>query len=150
MLEKYIDWDEAVKKMIGCREENQIKLENLYEELEEITQSIGSIGSMDYSKPRVNGTAAENVQDAIVNQMLHQQQVQQKINELKKEDAIYTRAWNALSEDERRILQEFFQAKHDTMQGAVDVLCKTYGFERTKIYDLRKATLHKFKRFVAG
>ena len=149
MLEKYIDWDRAVIELLRNAERRTQALGNLREEYYALTQSMTSVGAMDYAKDRVSGSASDP-QDAIIGQILRKQEIEAKIAELTKEDELYTRAWNGLTKDEQRILHEFFLMGRRPSQDAVDTLCDVYGYERTKVYDLRRAALKSFKRLIAG
>lgn len=149
MLEKYIDWDKAVIKMIRKHRDNQIALENLREQYEEVTQSLDSVGATDYSKPRVSGSSGDP-SDGLVNQILLKQTLEHRIAALKAEELQYDKAWSELTIDEQNILQEFFQMGQRPSQQAVDVLCEMYGYEKSKIYYLRHEALSRFKSLLIG
>ena len=104
------------------------------------------LGAVDYSKDRVDSTP----DDGMINKYIQKESIKEKIQGLVKEDKQYTRAWEALTDDERRILTEFFQRGRRPAQVAVDTLCDVYGYERTKIYDMRRAALKRFKRLLVG
>ena len=149
LLEKYIDYSEAVKRMLRSHADNKIALDNLKEEYAALNQSMRSVGATDYTKPRVDCSMG-NSQDAVINQLLHKQELAQRIIELEGELQRYTKAWQRLTEDERHILKEFFQKGRRPSQEAVDALCDVYGYEKSKIYYLRNEALHKFKRLLVG
>ncbi len=144
MLEKYINWDRVAIEMIRHREENVVALMNLREEYASITDGLGAI---DYGADRVSASP-EN--DGMVNRCIQKASIEERIRELVREERQYLRAWEALTEDERRILTEFFQRGRRPAQKATDTLCDVYGYERTKIYGLRRDALKKFKRLLVG
>lgn len=86
----------------------------------------------------------------MVNRLLQKEAVESKIMTLANEERQYSRAWNALSDDERRILTEFFQRGRRRSQEAVDILCDMYGYEKTKIWNMRRAAIQRFKRLLVG
>lgn len=149
MLEKYIDWDKAVIWMLRKHRDNQFALENLQEQYKEVSQSLDGVGATDYSKPRVSGSSGDP-SDGLVNQLLLKQTLEQRITALKAEQLRYSQAWNELTDDERNILREFFQMGRRPSQQAVEILCKVHGYERTKVYDMRRDALHRFKWLLVG
>lgn len=149
MLEKYIDWDKVIIELLRNRKDNQIALQNLRDRYRTIVQAMTGAGVMDASKDRIIGTVG-NGQDAIVNQLLEKETIATKIKELTREERLYTCAWEALTEEDRCILEEFFLCGHRSSQQAIDLLCDQYGYERATIYRMRANALKKFKRLLAG
>lgn len=145
MLEKYINWDDVAIKALRHHDESIIALENLRQEYASITDSLGAV---DYSKDRVSGTVDSD--GGMVDRLLHKSSVEERIRQLVQDEQQYKRAWDALTEDERRVLSEFFQRGRRRSQEAVDTLCNLYGYERTKIWDMRREAVGRFKRLLVG
>lgn len=143
MFEKYVNWDCVAIEMLQHRAENMIALTNLMEEYASVSDGLGAV---DYSKDRVDSTP----DDGMINKYIQKESIKEKIQGLVKEDKQYTRAWEALTDDERRILTEFFQRGRRPAQVAVDTLCDVYGYERASIYRLRRHALDRFKRLLVG
>ena len=104
MFEKYVNWDRVAIEVLQHRAENMIALTNLMEEYASVSDGIGAV---DYSKDRVDSTP----DDGMTNKYIQKESIKEKIQGLVKEDKQYTRAWEALTDDERRILTEFFPAR---------------------------------------
>jgi hypothetical protein len=149
MLEKYIDWDKVIIELLRNRKDNQIAMENLRDQYRTISKAMEVAGVSDYSKDRIIGTAVKK-QDAMVNQLLQKEAIETKLRELIREEKQYQRAWEGLGQEDRCILQEFFQGEHRSAQQAIDHLCDQYGYERATIYRMRAAALKRFKRLLAG
>ena len=145
MLGRYIDWDRTTIELLRHHEEDAIALANLREEYAALTDGLGAV---DYSRDRVSASSVSD--DSVVNQYIHKAVIEERIKTLSQETRRYDRAWQALDEEERRILAEFFQRGRRRSQEAVDELCGIYGFERTKIYEMRRETIRKFKRLLFG
>ena len=145
MLEKYIDWDRTAIELLRHHEETAVALANLRDEYASITDGLGAV---DYGRDRV--AATKDADDAAVNRYIQKAAIEERIRALLQEERQYGRAWNALTEEERRILTEFFQRGRRPAQEAVNTLCEVYGFERTKVYELRRAALRRFKRLLVG
>ena len=145
MLDKYIDWDRTTIELLRHHEENAVALANLRDEYASLSDGLGAV---DYTKDRISSSGDGD--DTMVNRYIQKATIEGRIKELVQEERQYNRAWEALTEDEQRILAEFFQMGRRRSQEAVDTLCGLYGFERTKIYDLRKESLKKFKRLLVG
>ena len=144
MFEKYINWDRVAIEMLQHRDENAVALANLREEYASVSDGLGAV---DYSKDRVASTASD---DGMINKYIQKASIEERIKELVREDRQFSRAWEALTEDEQRILTEFFQRGRRPMQDAIDILCEMYGYERRKIYYMRREALSKFKRLLVG
>lgn len=145
MLERYINWDDVAIKMLCQHEDNQVALVNLREEYASVTDGLGAI---DYSKDRVDSSADGD--SSMVHRFLQKEALATKIRMLTKEEKQYQRAWDALTDDERCVLTEFFQRGRRPAQGAVDTLCEVYGYESRNIYYMRKEALEHFKRLLVG
>lgn len=145
MLDRYINWDDVVIKALRRHDENVTALANLREEYDSITEGLGAT---DYTKDKVHSSA--DADSSLVNRMLQKSSIEQRIKELMREERQYMRAWNALAEDEQRVLAEFFQRGHRPAQEAVNTLCELYGYERTKIWEMRREAIGRFKRLLVG
>lgn len=145
MLEKYINWDDVAIKALRHHEENAVALANLREEYAAITDGLGAV---DYGKDRVASTS--DADSAIVNRLLQKSSVEGRIRQLVQDERQYERAWGALTDDERRILTEFFQRGRRSAQQAVDTLSELYGYEKTKIWEMRRQAVQRFKRLLVG
>ncbi len=145
MLEKYIDWDRTTIELLRRHEENAVALANLRDEYASLTDGLGAV---DYTKDRV--TSSGDGDDAMVNRYIRKATIEARIKELAQEERQYNRAWEALSRDEQRVLAEFFQRGRRPAQSAVDTLCGVYGYEKTKIWDMRREAIGKFKRLLVG
>ena len=145
VLEKYINWDEVVIKALRQHEDNRVALTNLREEYAATTDGIGAV---DYSKDRVDSSTDGD--SSMVNRLLQKETLEGKIKALAQEERMYQRAWDSLTEDEQRILTEFFQRGRRPAQEAVDTLCELYGYERPSIYRKRRQALDRFKRLLVG
>lgn len=144
MFEKYINWDRVAIEMLRQKDENDVALMNLREEYATITDGLGAV---DYGADRVNASPDN---DGMINRYIQKASIEEKIRELVREERMFSRAWDALTEDERRILTEFFRKSGRPIKQSVDILCDVYGYERTKIYNLRRDALHRFKRLLVG
>lgn len=145
MLDRYINWDDVAIKTLRRHDENMTALVNLREEYESITEGLGAT---DYTKDKVHSSA--DADEAMVNRLLQKSSIEQRIKGLMREERQYQRAWGALTEDEQRILAEFFQRGRRPAQEAVNTLCELYGYERPSIYRMRKRALDRFKRLLVG
>ncbi len=145
MLEKYIDWDQTTIELLRRHEENAVALVNLRDEYASLTDGLGAI---DYTRDRV--AASGDGDNVMVNRYIRKATIEARIKELTQEERQYSRAWEALAEDEKRVLSEFFQCGRRPSQDAVDTLCEVYGYERRKIYQMRKEALERFKRLLVG
>lgn len=145
MLDKYIDWDRAAMELLRRHGENAVALANLREEYASLTDGPGAV---DYTKDRVAASGEGN--DAMVNRYIRKSTLEKRIGELDREERQYRRAWAALTEEERRILEEFFQRGRRQTEEAVEVLCGALRCERRTVFYKRKAALQKFKRMLYG
>ncbi len=145
MWEKFINWDDVAIKVLRRHEENRIALANLREEYSSITDGLGAT---DYSQVRVEGSTDGD--SSMVNRFLQKEALEAKIKELTQEDRQYNRAWDALDEDEKRILTEFFQQGRRCTEDAVDALCDYYDCDRRTVFRKRKASIERFKRLLVG
>lgn len=145
MLEKYIDWDRTTIELLRHHEENAVALANLRDEYASLTDGLGAV---DYSRDRV--ASSGEADDGMINRYIQKSTIEEKIKLLAQEERQYNRAWAALTEDERRILMEFFQRGRRPSKEAVDTLCELYGYEHRNIYYLRKEALQRFKRLLFG
>lgn len=145
MLDKYIDWDRAAMELLRRHGENAVALANLREEYASLTDGPGAV---DYTKDRV--AASGEGDDAMVNRYIRKSTLEKRIGELDREERQYRRAWAALTEEERRILEEFFQRGRRPARDAVDALCELYGYEHRNVYYMRKSALQRFKRMLYG
>ncbi len=117
MLEKYINWDDIVIKTLRQHEDNCVALTNLREEYAALTDGLGAV---DYEKDRVDSSTDGD--SAMLNRLLRKEALEEKIRGLVREERKYRRVWDALAEDEQRILTEFFQRGRRPSQVAVDTL----------------------------
>lgn len=145
MYSKYIDWDNVTIKILRCHEENVVALKNLREEYAAITDGLGAV---DYEKDRV--ASSPDGDRLMVDRLLQKESIEEKIKSLIQEERQYQRAWSGLTDDERRVLTEFFQRGRKRSQAAVDTLCDLYGYERTKVWDMRRDAVQRFKRLLVG
>ncbi|MDF2839002.1 MAG: hypothetical protein K0S60_705 [Evtepia sp.] len=149
MLEKYIDWDKVIIELLRNRKDNEIALQNLRDQYRSISQAMESPKTSDFTKDPIIGSKGAG-EDAMVNKLLQKEAVEAKIRELTLEERRYLRAWEGLGDEDRCILQEFFQCEHRSSQQAIDSLCDQYGYERATIYRMRANALKRFKRLLAG
>lgn len=145
LLEKYVDWDAVVVSVLRHHEENVVALANLQEEYAAITDGLSAV---DYGRDRVLRSA--DADSGMVDLLLQRASAEEKIKGLIREERQYKRAWEALTPEEQRILTEFFQRGRRSSQQAVDTLCELYGYERTKIWNMRKQALRRFKFMLVG
>lgn len=145
MLEKYINWDDVAITALRRHEDNRVALSNLREEYAAITDGLGAV---DYGRDRVDSSGDGD--SGMVNRLLQKEAVESKIKALEREARQYNRAWSALTEDERRVLTEFFQRGKRYTEEAVEVLCSYYGCDRRTAFRKRKAAIERFKRLLIG
>lgn len=145
MWEKYINWDEVAIKALKRHEENRIALANLREEYAAITDGLGAV---DYSRDRVDSSGDGD--SGMVDRFLQKEAVEAKIKALAQEERQYNRAWEALDEDERRVLTEFFQRGRRCAEDAVEAVCVYFGCERRTAFTKRKQAIERFKRLLVG
>lgn len=145
MLEKYIDWDDVAIKALRRHEENRVALMNLREEYAAITDGLGAV---DYGKDRVDGS--NDADSGMVNRLLQKEAVESRIKTLAREERQYNRAWEALTEDERFVLTEFFQRGRRYTEDAVEAVCNYFNCERRTAFTKRKRAIERFKRLLVG
>ena len=145
MWENYINWDDVVIKALRRHRENQVALDNLREEYAAITDGLGAV---DYSRDRVDSSGDGD--SGMVNRFLQKEAVEAKIKALEHEERQYNRAWNALTEEERCVLTEFFQKGRRRTEDAVDAVCDYFSCERRTAFAKRKRAIEQFKRFLVG
>jgi Mn-dependent DtxR family transcriptional regulator len=145
MLDRYINYNKAIEKMVADSEDNKAMLQSLEQQYAELCAE--DIKSINYDKDIVQSTPAG---DEMANRMMRKQDLAEKINSLRKELKIYNRAWNRLSEKEQRILTEFFSVGYEKRIDAVNTLCDYYEIEKTKVYEMKSAAVRRLKFLMFG
>ncbi len=145
MLEKYVDWDDVIIKALRRHDENRVALANLREEYAAITDGLGAV---DYSKDRVDSSGDGDC--GMVDRLLQKEAVGAKIKALERDERQYARAWDALTDEDRRVLAEFFQRGRRRTEDAVDAVCDYYLCDRSTAFRKRRKALNRFKMFLVG
>lgn len=145
MFDKYIDYDSVVRKMIERREDNIAALQSLTDQYAELMVDDG-VTAIQYDAVAVQTSPTA---DGMINKAIQREAVKNRLEELEKEQLIFDRAWDRLTDDERYILDTFY------MQGlkpgdAVDLLCQGCEREKSTVYRKKDAALSRFKRLLFG
>jgi DNA repair exonuclease SbcCD ATPase subunit len=143
MLDRYIIID--IEQMISDYDDNKVTLESITEQYNELCEK--DIGSIDYSKDRVQSSPVE---DAMATAMARKEDLQEKINGYTRYFILFDPAWERLTDKERYILKEFSLYPKREKQKAVDHICDRYGVEVAQVYNLKRDALNRFKRLMFG
>lgn len=143
MFERYIIID--VEQMISDYDDNKVTLESITEQYKELCQK--DIGSIDYSKDRVQTSPTD---DAMSNLMALKEDLQEKINGYNRFFMRYDPAWERLTDKEKYILTEFATYPKREKQKAIDHICERYELEVSRVYDLRRDAIARFRRLMFG
>lgn len=139
MLEKYIDWDQAVVRLLKEIGQKQCTLQNLNEEYHLLLQDI-------VTAPQ----GRHGDEEALMEKAIYRCSLLDRMFAIQEEQRILSRAFAALSPEERTVLIECYQKKHRSAQEAIDTLCDCLGYERATIYRLRTSALRRLKELLAG
>ena len=86
-------------------------------------------------------------EDALINNVVHRQELEWTLKQVKHWLANADRGLMALSEDERLVLQRLYLYPE---QGAIDKLCQELGVEQSSIYRKRDQALEQFTKAMYG
>ena len=145
MFEKYINWEDVAVRTLRRHNDNLVALTNLREEYLAITDGLGAV---DYARDRVDSSGDGD--SAVINRLFHREALESKIKALEHEERQYGRAWAALTDDERRILTEFFQRGRRRAEDAADAICDYYDCDRSTAFRKRKNAIERFRRLLVG
>lgn len=144
ILGKYVNWNQAAERMIRAHEDNMTALEIKREQLKEMEAATGGLKAIQYDKDRVQTTPTS---EGMVNALIQKEELRQAVRDLETENRLYTRAWGMLADDEKNVLRVFFQ-QGLSKEDAVCMIGEQYECERTKVYDMRRSSLQRFKQFL--
>lgn len=143
MLDRYIIID--VEQMIADYDDNKVTLDSIGDQYTELCEK--DIGSIDYSKDRVQTTPEEN---AMANSLIRKEDLKANIKELAWFFRVYDPAWHRLTDDEKYILTECCKIGYRNKQDAMDNICQRFNIEISKAYSMRRKALDRFKRLMFG
>ena len=145
MFEKYINYDRIAEDMLRSREDNLVALASLWDQWAEVDPEH-SIGAIRYDSDPVQSSPSD---DSMVNDLIRRESLKAKIRDLENERRMFDRAWAKLSDDEKQILTISYMQGLRT-KDAINVICQTFYYERTKAYIMRHDALKHFKKLLFG
>lgn len=145
MYDKYINFNRVAEEIIRNHKDNEIALQSLREQLAALKADDG-VGAIQYDTDPVQVSPTA---DQAVNRAISKEAVESRIKQLEFEDAQYSKAWEALTVEERQVLETFF-CQGMRSGDAASVVMEQFHCERTKAYDMRFKAIRRFKRLLFG
>lgn len=145
MYDKYINFNQIVEDMIRNHSDNLMALESLEEMYAELKLNDG-VRAIQYDTDRVQISVNA---DEMVNLAIQKEMLEKRIKELKEEERIFKKAWDALSIEEQQVLDLFLRAGI-RKQEAVDMICDRLHCERATVYRRKDLAVRRFKRLMFG
>lgn len=145
MFDKYINYDRVAEEMLRNREDNLVALASLWDQWAEVDPEH-SIGAIQYDQDPVQRSPKD---DSMANELIQREALRTRIRDLENERRMFDRAWAKLSDDEKQILTISYMQGLRT-KDAIDVICQSFHYERTKAYAMRHDALRRFKKLLFG
>lgn len=126
-------------KLVGVR--------NLEEELAELRERQTSLKTCSFDALAVPGSGMSRAEEAMINLIANIDEKERIIRQSKRELHRVKRALSVLTEKEREVVDAFFL---NPVDDPVKWLKQVKSYERTWIYDTRRAAIRKFARAFYG
>ncbi len=140
MLENYYKYD--VKGMLSDLEKNRATLRNL----ERQYAALDGARALDYSVERVTSTPKA---DGLEKVAIRRVNLRRKIDRYRRDIELVDKCINALPEEEKIVISEFF-LKNQGKAAAVVTLCDRLALEQSAVYSLRRKALKDFEQLIFG
>lgn len=140
---KYIEYTGVTEKILKNHANRVASIPGKTEQLAELTATLGEVNYPPGNTPVKTTLMTDRIPDYVIRKKF----LEDEIREIKLEDKIFSEAWNRLTAEEKMILGEFYQSGQKSAVAAEKVASKL-GYERTKVFQLRKQAVEKFKAFI--
>ena len=145
---RYVDRRAAAINALRDYATMEAIIESTPDDLKAIEADVPGISSpvLDGSRRAFNPTAAE---DKILNHLERIDNRTRKYLQAKDYMDWFNPAWQALSEDERWMLEVFYLSE-DERRNAVDDICEHFAIERSSAYNKKNRALERFTALLYG
>ncbi|MDO4173705.1 MAG: hypothetical protein Q4D42_02975 [Eubacteriales bacterium] len=143
MFERYIDYRRAVIAILQNRQQAAVELENARAAYADVCQTLDGVGAVDSGAGGSGGG-----ETTFIKKLERKEMLEQKIAVLETEEQCIQRALNALSSEERAIIEALYTVKHKSKPHAQQAACEAACCERSQMYRLRATALNKLERMI--
>ena len=121
-------------------------LQNIPEEIARLKAEAVALRKASLDSFFVRGGGGDR-EDARINNLVHRQELEETLRQVRQWLNVIDRALLALNEDERLILQRLYLYPQ---KGAIDRLCNELGLEQSSVYRKRDQALNRFTVAIYG
>ena len=146
---KYIDKRAAAIAALKDRPYMQYIIDHTDQEIKELFQSILDPGSIRFEYTSSNGdvhAGESKIAGAIDKSGVMEHRYEEALAYMK----WFEGAWEALSEDDRYILEQFYSREHEYGDGVVDELAEHFHIERSSAYRRKNRAVEKLALLLYG
>lgn len=121
-------------------------LRNIPEEIDRLKEEAVLLRSSAAETVWVRGGGGHR-EDALINNLIHRQELEKTLRQVKQWLTVADRGFLSLSADERLILRHLYMYPQ---KGAIERLCSELGLEQSSVYRKRDQALHRFTAAIYG
>lgn len=141
-----MNWKNEAMEKLRRYDAMRLALQNIPEEIERLKGEAATLRSIGTDGIHVRGGGGHR-EDALINNLVHRQELEQTLRQVKKWLSITDRGLLALDDDERLILRHLYLYPQ---KGAIERLCLELGLEQSSVYRKRDQALQRFTTAIYG
>ena len=120
------------------------------EEIASVSDRMTSLGSPSFSDTPRSGSNPQGNENRIIAAIDEIDVLRERYRQAVEYMDWFQPAWQALTEDERIVLSEFYWKEEDSQTEALYNLCDRFGIERTSVYKKKNRALAKLALLLFG
>ena len=120
------------------------------EEIANVSDRMTSLGSPSFSDTPRSGSNPQGNENRIIAAIDEIDVLRERFRQAVEYMEWFQPAWQALTEDERIVLSEFYWKEDDNQTEALYNLCDRFGIERTSVYKKKNRALAKLALLLFG
>ena len=141
-----MNWKEEAMEKLRKYDAMRQAEQNLPQEISRLEEEAGALRSAGFDAP-VSSSNRRGQEDALLNNMVHRQELELALHQAQQWLTITNRALGALTPEEKLVLHRLYIYPE---RGAVDRLCAELGAEQSTVYRKRDKALHRFTLALYG
>ena len=146
---KYIDKRAAAVAALKDRSFMQYILEHTDDDIKQLYESVTDLNSVRFERVSSSGDVHAG-ESKLVGVIERESVLRHRYEEAHQYMKWFGDAWNALSEDDRYVLDEFYGKEHDYGDGAIDEIAEHFHIERSSAYRRKNRAVEKLTLLLYG